>query len=355
MKKLLLCTALLGVLPSLLHAQGCIAVRQAAGLGYDNIVFEELQPADHWLLNVTNRYFEASATFRGKEYITDTLVRNRVYTLHLSATRMLANGWSLAVSLPISAADRKNSLDHGGPRTPKHTTRSFGLGDLQVAAYKWLLDGAAPANVQAGLGLKLPTGDYRYSDYFYRNDSTKVLAPVDPAIQPGDGGTGITTELHAYYTLRKTIRLFARGYYLLNPREQNGVSNLKGRAPTALELKNGSTEMSVPDQYSLRGGVHFEYRKAVFTAGIRHEGVPAEDLLGGSRGFRRAGSITSVEPGVTYQLKSALAYAYVAVPFRRTSQQSLPDRTTTALAGNYTITQGGFADYLVFVGMAWKL
>lgn len=355
MKKLLLCVALLGVLPYPLHAQGCIAVRQAAGPGLDNILFEEVQPTDRWLLQVNNRYFEASATFRGKEFITDTLVRNRVYTLHLSATRLLANGWSLALSLPLVAADRRNSLDHGGPRTPRHTTRSFGVGDLQVAVYRWLLEGAARANLQAGIGLKLPTGDYKYQDYFFRNDSTRVLAPVDPAIQPGDGGTGLTAEVNGYYTLHKTVRLFARGYYLLNPREQNGVSNLKGRTPTALERQNGSTEMSVPDQYSLRAGAYFQYRKAVFTAGIRHEGVPAEDLLGGSKGFRRAGSITSLEPGVTYQLKNALAYASVAVPFQRRSKQSVPDRVSSALTGNYTITQGGFADYLVFVGMAWKL
>ena len=355
MIKSILCAALLGVLPSVVYGQGCIAVRQAAGPGFDNILFEELQPADRWLLQATNRYFEASATFRGKEYITDTLVRNRVYTLHLSATRMLARGWSVAVGLPLGAADRRNSLDHGGPRTPKHTTRSFGIGDLQVAAYKWLFDGAARGNVQAGLGLKLPTGDYRYQDYFYRNDSTRVLAPVDPAIQPGDGGTGLTTELNGYYTLNKSVRLFARGYYLLNPREQNGVSNLKGRAPTALERANSSMEMSVPDQYSLRGGAHIGYGKAVFTAGVRHEGVPAEDLLGGSKGFRRAGSITSVEPGVAYKLGHALAYAHVAVPFRRTSKQSVPDRISSERTGTYTITQGGFADYLVFVGVAWRL
>jgi hypothetical protein len=355
MKILLLCAGLLGLTPSLLNAQGCIAVRQATGLGFDNIVFEETGAADKWLLNVTNRYFEASATYRGKEFITDSLVRNRVYTLNLSAMRMLANSWSLAVSLPIGAGSRKNSLDHGGPRTPKHTTRSFGLGDMHLAVYKWLLNGAATANVQAGLGLKLPTGDYRYQDYFYRNDSTKVLAPVDQAIQPGDGGTGITTELNAYYTLNKTVRLFARGFYLLNPREQNGVSNLKGRAPTELEQKNGSTEMSVPDQYSLRGGAQFEYGKLVFTAGLRHEGVPVEDLLSGSSGFRRAGSITSIEPGLTYKLNHAMVYTYVAVPVQRRSRQTVPDRITSALTGNHILTQGGFADYLVFVGMAWKM
>ena len=354
MKKLFLLSCIFLLFNLCARPQGCIPFRQVAGFGSDKL-FDNILPADKWLLNVTNRYFEASTTFRGKEYITDTLVRNRIYTLDLSAMRLLNNGWSLALSIPVSANSRKNSGDHGGPRTPKHTTRSFGLGDIRFTVYKWLLHPAAKGNIQAGLGLKLPTGDYRYQDYFFRNDTTRVLAPVDPAIQLGDGGTGITTELNAYYSLNKKINLFAQGYYLINPREQNGVSNLKGRTATPIEIKNTSTEMSVPDQYSIRGGANFNYHKFILTTGLRFEGVPSEDLIGGSKGFRRAGFIASVEPGISYKMKKALAHVHVAVPFERRSIQSVPDKITTGYTGNYTITQGGFADYLVFAGVSFKL
>jgi hypothetical protein len=354
MKKLFLLSCIFLLSNVYARSQGCIPLRQVAGFGSDRL-FDNIQPADKWLLNVTNRYFEASTTFRGKEYVTDTLVRNRIYTLDLSVMRLLNNGLSLALSVPISANARKNSGDHGGPRTPKHTTRSFGLGDMRFAVYKWVFNRSAKGNIQAGLGLKLPTGDYRYQDYFFRNDTTKVLAPVDQAIQLGDGGTGITTELNAYYSLNEKINLFAQAYYLINPREQNGVSNLKGRKASPIEIQNTGTEMSVPDQYSIRCGANFNYYNFVLTTGLRFEGVPVEDLIGGSKGFRRAGFIASVEPGITYSMKKALAYVHVAVPFERRSIQSVPDKITTGYTGNYTITQGGFADYLVFVGVSLKL
>ncbi len=69
------------------------------------------------------------------------------------------------------------------------------------AVYRWIIDPAKHTkwNVQAGLGLKLPTGDYRYQDYFVKNDSVKVLGPVDQSIQLGDGGTGITAEINAFF------------------------------------------------------------------------------------------------------------------------------------------------------------
>ena len=58
------------------YPQGCVAVRSITGFGSD-ILFENIQPTDKWLININNRYFEASSTFKGKNYITDTLVTNR--------------------------------------------------------------------------------------------------------------------------------------------------------------------------------------------------------------------------------------------------------------------------------------
>ncbi len=81
------------------------------------------------------------------------------------------------------------------------------LGDIRIAVYKWLIDQTKmpKGNIQVGLGLKLPTGDYRYQDFFIKNDSTRVLGPVDQSIQLGDGGTGFTTELNAYYNFNRSF------------------------------------------------------------------------------------------------------------------------------------------------------
>lgn len=328
-------------------AQGCVAIRHVAGISPD-LFFENIQPNDKLILNLTNRYFEASSTFKGNKFITDTLVTNHIYTLNISLVRLLNNGWSLALSIPVSANSRNNGGDHKGIGTlPRYTTRSFGLGDIRLAAYKWLLDPAAKnrGNIQVGLGLKLPTGDFRYQDYFVRNDSTKVLAPVDQAIQLGDGGTGITTELSAFYSVNNTINIFVQGYYLVNPREQNGVSNLKGRNPTPLEINNYTTVMSVPDQYSLRGGANLQFQRIVLTAALRGEKVPVKDLIGGNKGFRRAASITSVEGGVTYKMNKTLVFISAGVPFKRNIIQNIENNMTPA----------GFADFLVSFGAQFKL
>ena len=345
MKKLALFSFSL-VLSAHAWTQGCVAIRNIAGISPD-LLFQNIQPNDKLIFNITNRYFEAPKTYKGDKYITDTLVRNKIYTLNISVLRLLSNGWSLALNVPISANSRKNYADHGGLKEPKHTTRAFGLGDFRITLYKWLLK-ATPytrGNIQFGLGLKLPTGDYKYQDYFFRNDSTKVLAPVDQAIQLGDGGTGITTELSAFYSLNKSIHLFMNAYYLVNPREQNGVSNLKGRNPTAPEVANNTTVMSVPDQYSLRGGANLQFEKIVISAAIRYESVPVNDLIGGNKGFRRAASIASFEPGLTYRVQNTLAFAYVGLPFKRNIVQNSQNNMTPA----------GFANCLFYFGIQFKL
>lgn len=345
MKKLILLS--FGLL-SIFHAwtQGCVAIRNVAGVSPD-LLFENIGPSDKWLLNVTNRYFEAPRTYKEDKYITDTLVRNKIYTLNVSVLRLLDNGWSLGLSVPISANARKNYGDHGGLKEPKHTTRSFGLGDIRFTVYKWLLDEVADrrGNIQFGLGLKLPTGDYKYQDYFFRNDSTKVLAPVDQAIQLGDGGTGITTELNAFYSVNKSVNLFMSAYYLINPREQNGVSNLKGRNATPQEIANNTTVMSVPDQYTFRGGANLQFQKIIVSAAVRYEAVPVNDLIGGNKGFRRAASIASFEPGITYRMERTLVFAYVGVPFKRNVVQNFQNNMTPA----------GFASYLLYFGAQFKL
>ena len=326
--------------------QGCVAIRNVAGVSPD-LLFKNIDPNERFILNVTNRYFEASSTYIADKFITDTLVTNRIYTLNISVYRLLENGWSLAVSMPVSANSRTNSRDHGGPQTPKHTTHSFGLGDIRFTVYKWLVNTSASTkgNIQAGLGVKLPTGDFRYEDYFYRNDSIKVMAPVDQAIQLGDGGTGITAELSAFYSVTRSINVFAYGYYLLNPREQNGVSNLKGKAPTPAEIKNNTTVMSVPDQYTVRVGGNWQYQQIILTAAMRYEKVPVNDLIGGNKGFRRAATSTSLEPGLSYSMNKTWAYMYVGIPVKRNIVQNIENNLTPA----------GFANVVFTLGVQFKL
>ena len=104
----------------------------------------------------------------------------------------------------------------------RYFTSSFGIGDVRFAAYYWLIDPAknSKINIQAGLGIKLPTGDYRYQDYFNKTETKKILGPVNQSIQLGDGGTGITMEANAFYNVSRSFGIYANGYYLINPRDK---------------------------------------------------------------------------------------------------------------------------------------
>jgi len=329
------------------RSQGCVAIRNVGGVSPD-LLFENIKPGDKLIFNITNRYFEASKSYKGDKLFSDTLVINRIYTMNISVIKLMKNGWSIGLNIPISANSRTNGADHNGPTSfPKYTTRAFGLGDIRIAVYKWLLNPATSrkGNIQAATGLKLATGNFEYKDYFHRRTSTgadsTVIAPVDQAIQLGDGGIGITTELSAFYSFNRRINIYFHGFYLINPREQNGVSNLKGRASTPSQI----AVMSVPDQYSLRGGVNFKFQKIVLTAGLRYERVPEDDLIGGNKGFRRAASITSVEPGVIYKMKNTLAFVNVGVPFKR----------NIILNKQNDMTPAGFANWVVSFGAQFKL
>ncbi|MDQ3843033.1 MAG: hypothetical protein M3342_03335 [Bacteroidota bacterium] len=357
MKKFLLLSVTALLFGHCAQTQGCIMIRNISGFGQFNLADNSFSTST-WQVNVIGRYFKSFREFRGTEDVKSPEPGiNRVFASDFSVSRFLNNGFSVNLSLPVNANSRSTTTEHGGKGTPRHTTHSFGIGDSRLTVYKWLFHPSVhqKVNFQIGLGIKLPTGDYKYQDYFYRNDSTKVLAPVNASIQLGDGGTGIITELNGFYSVNKITNLYLNLYYLLNPREQNGTLATYGRPATLMQQKTGNDVNSVPDQYSMRAGINFNFKQLSFSAGLRQEGIPVYDLIGGSNGFRRSGYNLSVEPGVVYSLKNISFYTYVPLMVGRTTKQTVPDKIETEITGNYTVGSGGFANFLVFAGVLFKL
>jgi hypothetical protein len=341
-------------------AQGCVAIRSNGGTctmtGHDEA---STAKSDFWTFAMNNRYFKSFRHFVGtaeqKQRVAGgTEVINHVFSTELGLTRQFNSRWSLAFFTPIISNARSSLYEHDNKH--RHSTHSFGIGDVRFAAYYWLVDPAksSKANVQVGLGIKLPTGDYKYQDYFIKTDSTKVLGPVDQSIQLGDGGTGITLEANAFYNFSKTVSAFVNGFYLSNPREQNGVSTKRGGTPTALDILYGTDVMSVPDQYMIRAGASLAAERFNFSAGMRMECVPAEDLIGGSNGFRRPGYVLSVEPVVAYKVKHTQLYISVPYAVQRDRTQSVPDKLKTKKTGVYSQGDAAFADYTINFGVAFS-
>ena len=336
------------------YAQGCVAIKGTAG------ICSRPSDAKGWELNLNNRYFRSYKHFVGtieqKQRVEEgSEVINHSYELDVTATRTLNSRWSLAMILPIMDFSRSSLYEHDGKT--RHSTHSFGIGDARFSAYRWMFDPKTShkGNLQIGAGIKLPTGNYNYQAYFYKKPDSSVLGPVDQSIQPGDGGTGLTVELNGFYNFSHVVGVYGDGFYLINPREVNGTSTARGGTASASAKKYNTDVMSVPDLFMARGGAAVMVDQFTFSGGIRIEGLPSKDLIGGSRGFRRPGYIISAEPSITWVTKKASFNLSVPWALVRNRTQSDADKRQTEDTGVHKQGDAAFADYLISAGVTFRL
>ena len=336
------------------NAQGCVAIKGTAG------VCGRPTDAKGWDLTIGNRFFKSYKHFVGTEEQNERIknksnVINTAYELDLTATRTFNSRWSLGITLPVLAFGRSSLYEHDG--ATRHNTHSFGIGDVRVAAYRWMFDPAKAhkGNIQLGLGVKLPTGDYRVQDYFYKKADSSILGPVDQSIQLGDGGTGITFEFNGFLNFSPRMGVYGNFFYLANPREVNGTSTARGGTVSATNKKYNTDVMSVPDLFMTRAGLSYMVDHFTFAGGVRVEALPSKDLIGGSRGFRRPGYIISAEPSVTYVAKKISYNLSVPFALKRNRTQSDSDKRRTKDTGNHVQGDAAFADYLVSAGINFRL
>lgn len=336
--------------------QGCVAIRGNAACGGNfgntlNLTKGEFNAQTGF------RYFKSFRHFRGDEEETHrveegTEVINHSYFLDLSLNYGITDRWYANIVVPFVYHNRSSMYEHGGnPPTglgERHETSSRGLADIRLGVGYWLFDPKAhDFNYAVGIGLKLPTGKYNYTDTFYNqgdNNDEDIEMVVDQSIQPGDGGTGITLDLQGYHPLSHNFGLSASVYYLFNVQETNGELT-----------RNGNSEFSCPDQYAVRLGAFYNSMSG-FNAylGGRVEGVPSNDLIGGSAGYRRPGYAVSVDPGIGYFKNKYSVFVGVPVALYRNRTQSYEDKQRTIETGVYRHGDAAFADYLINVGVSYR-
>jgi hypothetical protein len=346
--------------------QGCIAIHSTGSSGMLSPSTDSV--ASGWLLSSAVRYFKSFRHFSGteeeKERIKNgTQVINYQFSMDISVTRILNNRWSLLVNLPILSNTRSSLYEHGlvngvNPYNERHSMHSFGIGDMRIAAYYWLLNAEKHfrGNVQIGVGIKFPTGDYQYEDYWHHvgANGSDELRPVDQSIQLGDGGTGFSVEANGFYRFNRHVNVYGNVYYLINPREQNGVRTYR---ETLSPIFVNEAIMSVPDQYAIRAGANYTFLKLHLLAGIgaRLEGIPVHDFIGGSQGFRRPGYIWSAEPSLQYHFKKTSLQASVPIAIVRNRTQSVTDKENSILYHKHIQGDAAFADYVINVSLAYRL
>ena len=339
--------------------QGCVAIRSGCGA---NIGGGSILQKNQWLAGTNLRYFHSFKHFRGKHEETYRVeegseVINDSFFLDFLISYGISDRWSANVTLPFVYHNRSSMYEHGGnPReddltTPenefwagdRNTTSSKGLSDFRFGLSYWLFKPTSSSNISVGLGMKLPTGNYRYQDTFYNqgdNKDQEVYSGVDQSIQPGDGGVGVTLELQGFHPLTDNIILSGNFYYLSNPREYY-----------TLETRGRSRDFSVPDQYAARLGLlaMLPVNGLFFYGGGRLEGVPSSDLIGGDEGFRRPGYAYSLEPGLSYSIRNSSFNLTVPIAIERNRVKSFSDKES----GRHG--HAAFADYLINFSFIMKI
>ncbi len=355
-------------------AQGCVAIRPmggCAGTTSNSIVLGKGQ----WQVGSSYRGFRSFRHFKSdveqkERLFNHTEVINISHSLDLGISYGISNRLSVSANLPLLYYDRSSLYEHYGnssatnPEQKRFHTGSKGIGDVRLAGTYWLFDPAKHLNhnLAVGLGIKLPTGNENVQDEFHRRKSTDgtdsiIVKAVDQSIQLGDGGVGISLELQGFTMLFKNASLYFNGFYMSNPRETNNtVNRILTSKSTAVDSISGFH--SVADQFVVRVGMNYLVLPVTGLSvglGIRGEGIPSHDLIGGSNGFRRPGFIISAEPGIALQ-HGNFAFS-VNVPYALYRKRT---RNVADIAGGNDangIPKNGdaaFADYSVNIGVVYR-
>jgi hypothetical protein len=342
-----------------INAQGCVAIRHFSSCIGNSLENNLLNKGDIQI-GMNYRYFKSFRHFKGTEQEPDRVANNTEVINYSHAwdyflTYGISDRLYTSITIPTVMNSRSSLYEHG--RTERHNSFSRGLADIRLGAGYWLfnLEENMDGNIAIGLGLKLPTGKYNASDIFYNvgPNGEPQVRPVDQSIQPGDGGFGITVDFQFYQKISTNLFAYGGGFYLLNPRETNGIKTFR---ETLSPLLENEAIMAVPDQYSVRSGLSYSITPIISTSlGARFDAVPVKDLIGGNEGFRRPGNILSIEPGIAYMKNNFSIILNLPFAIRRDRPQSVTDKQTAIATGEPRNGDAAFADYLINVGVSYRL
>ena len=332
------------IIPSQVFANGCIVVRPTSqpSVGLDD---RHESKAGSYDTTVAYRYLFSDRHFRGSHeeknrQAEGTQIENTINTIDYTFSYWYTDQWRFSASIPYTTAKRTSARD----RAANSAMRSEGIGDLRVMAYREFLSSTdeTPSGMTLGIGLKLPTGRHDFRDISYR-PSGPEWRYNDQSIQLGDGGTGLITEFQAYRQFFNEHNYgFVTASYLINPEDTNGTPTHRSNPFEQVQ--------SIPDTYQARfGWTHvFSSGHWSFDSAIRGEGVPVEDLIGDSNGFRRPGYAIYFEPSLNFRKGAHRGALSIPYALERNRLVSVADRKT----GGHG--DAAFADYLIMASYSYS-
>ena len=296
---------------------------------------------DYRFLHADRFFFGSQATTPPQQFFGQPLFIN-VHSANINVTYAATDRFSLRLTVPISYGTQSRFYQDSA----RHVARAGGIGDIGLVGTTWLLDPGTHthANVALGLGVKLPTGNNKYTAAYFLKSGSSIQFPVDQAIELGDGGWGLILQGQAFRQMAAKMFAYFTGSYLVSPRDQTDVT----RAPPG--EKNSTVHISVPDVYTGRLGVFYGVLPAPglsVSLGGRIDGIPYHDLIGRNDGFRRPSYIVFVDPGVTFERGQNTMT--LSTPIRVASHLATASMSMTS---GGTIGAGDLAGVLFFVGYA---
>ncbi|MEP6615362.1 MAG: hypothetical protein ABJA57_02225 [Ginsengibacter sp.] len=367
------------------NAQGCVAVRQMGGVNAISCVHAKGLSNSYNLLKgdlqvgANYRYFHSWRHFVGTEEQPQRQVtggghdangndRGNAVNIYSHAVDLnfsygLSNRIQLNVSIPYVHNERSQVLRTNAKDTFRYSVFAQGLGDVRLGINYWVFnpDKVQKGNLMLGAGLKLNTGNHHAVDEAPQADGTVKKVVMDQAIQPGDGGIGISVELQTFRQLYKGVYGFANGYYLFNSKQSNGT--FKSAPKAGLE---GYEIYACPDQYFARAGVLTGVGKSkqlTLSLAGRLEGIPAYDAFGGQVAYRRPGYVVAIESGVAYRTGQHSFSLFVPCNFIRNRVQSAADIADQKLQNSkindplkqvHVQGDAAFADYSISLGYSYR-
>jgi hypothetical protein len=338
-------TAALALSAPILYAQGCVVARSNGETGGPESEGGYLQPGEFdfttgYRHQFSFEHYVGSSVERNSAGLTrtqlGTQVENKINLENVGLTYQLTSRFSVTANVPILTASRHSN-----------NTSTFqladGVGDTSflVSGWVWNPKENRRGNIQFGLGLQIPTGN--------DNVTTLINGKVttdDYSIQPGNGGYGIIFQWAAFKNVKAT-QLYFNGNYLATPQNTTGILRSASAANQPLTQYS-----SISDQYLLEAGIAVPVRKVrglTLTLGPRFEGVPANDLIGDSLGFRRPGFAISIEPGVQYYRHGNAFSVSIGKALYRDRTRSVPDDMLNVYTGD-----AAFANYVWLASYSFR-
>jgi hypothetical protein len=152
--------------------------------------------------------------------------------IDVTIERQLTRRWSAVASLPIVLTHRNQLYQPSG----RQVLNAFGDAVFGFRAWVFKPPTESGDNISVGVGLKIPTGDYRATTQAVRAGQV-ITASNDISMMSGDGGTGFVVDISGYKSLPHRTMLYGSALWLFNPRNTNGVSNICSGAEPGIPFR----------------------------------------------------------------------------------------------------------------------